>query len=235
MEFQDPAATLNPVFKIGSQLDEVIRVRHPELARAARQRLAADALNAVGLSLPKQRLGQYAHQLSGGMKQRVVIAMALLARPKLLIADEPTTALDVTVEAQVMDQLCALHDEIDCAILLITHCLGLVARYCETVTVMYAGEVVEDGPVGAVLDRRGHPYSSRLLDCDVEIDHPLAAAQAEARFQIIPGGLPPLGSVPLGCIFAPRCELAETACREQAPDMRPIGGQAQHRAKRLRR
>jgi peptide/nickel transport system ATP-binding protein len=231
MVFQDPAASLNPVFRIGSLLDEVIRVKQPDLGRTARAELATEALAAVGMTHPRQRLAQYAHQLSGGMKQRVVIAMALLAKPKLLIADEPTTALDVTVEAQVMDRLCALRDEIGCAILLITHSLGLVARYCETVTVMYAGEVVEDGHVSAVLARRGHPYAARLLECDVEIDHPLAETPMAARFQIIPGNLPPLGALPPGCIFAPRCAQAAPVCTEQKPGLELVKGSAEHRAK----
>jgi peptide/nickel transport system ATP-binding protein len=165
------------------------------------------------------------------MKQRVVIAMALLARPKLLIADEPTTALDVSVEAQVMEQLCALRDDIGCAILLITHSLGLVARYCETVTVMYAGEVVEDGPVRAVLGRKGHPYSARLLECDVDIDHPLSSAPKDARFQIIQGSLPPLSAIPSGCIFAPRCNEAIATCTDQKPSMHGVGGNPEHGAK----
>lgn len=233
MVFQDPAASLNPVFKIGSQLDEVIRVKQPDLSRAARNRLATDALATVGMSMPRQRLAQFAHQLSGGMKQRVVIAMALLARPKLLIADEPTTALDVTVEAQVMEQLCALRDEIGCAILLITHSLGLVARYCETVTVMYAGEVVEDGPVQNVMGRQGHPYAARLLECEVEIDHPLASSPKEARFQIIPGNLPTLGNLSTGCIFAPRCTVSAPICTRQKPDLILVKGASRHRARCL--
>ena len=163
MVFQDPAASLNPVFKIGAHLDEVIRVKQPDLGRTARTALAAEALNAVGMSLPRQRLGQFPHQLSGGMKQRVVIAMALLARPMLLVADEPTTALDVTVEAQVMDQLCALRDEIGCAILLISHNLAVVRLVADQVAVMQAGRIVKIGPAGEVLQSPRSDYTKLLL------------------------------------------------------------------------
>lgn len=221
MIFQDPAASLNPVFRIGAHLDEVVRLREPGLGRAARHGLAVEALAAVGMTRPETRLDQWPHELSGGMRQRVVIAMALLARPKLLIADEPTTALDVSVEAQVMDQICTLRDQIGCSVLLITHSLGLVGRYCESVTVMYAGERVEEGPVAAVMTRPSHPYTGRLLDCDVEIDHPLAPTPEVERFAIIDGQLPDLHALPAGCIFQPRCSAAVAACSVR-PTMRQM-------------
>jgi peptide/nickel transport system ATP-binding protein len=227
MIFQDPAASLNPVFRIGTHLDEVVRLREPGLGRAARRRLAVEALAAVGMTRPETRLDQWPHELSGGMRQRAVIAMALLARPKLLIADEPTTALDVSVEAQVMDQICALRDQIGCSVLLITHSLGLVGRYCESVTVMYAGEMVEEGPVSAITARPAHPYTGRLLDCDVEIDQPLAATPESERFAIIGGQLPDLHTLPAGCIFQPRCSAADDRCSAR-PAMRPVGGASAH-------
>lgn len=230
MIFQDPAASLNPVFRIGAHLDEVVRLREPSLGRAARRRVAVEALAAVGMTRPEIRLDQWPHELSGGMRQRVVIAMALLARPKLLIADEPTTALDVSVEAQVMDQICALRDQIGCSVLLITHSLGLVGRYCESVTVMYAGEMVEEGPVSAVMTGSAHPYTGRLLDCDVEIDQPLVASPEAERFAIITGQLPDLHALTAGCIFQPRCSAAVAHCTTR-PTMRPVSGASDHLAR----
>ena len=230
MIFQDPAASLNPVFRIGAHLDEVVRLREPGLGRTARRGLAVEALAAVGMIRPETRLDQWPHELSGGMRQRVVIAMALLARPKLLIADEPTTALDVSVEAQVMDQICTLRDQIGCSVLLITHSLGLVGRYCESVTVIYAGEMVEEGPVASVMAHPTHPYTGRLLDCDVEIDQPLATTPEAERFAIIAGQLPDLHALPTGCIFQPRCSAADARCSAQ-PAMRPVVGTGGHLAR----
>jgi oligopeptide/dipeptide ABC transporter ATP-binding protein len=222
MVFQDPISSLNPVFTIGTHLGEVIRRRNPALGRGQRQRKAAEALAAVGIDRPETRLRQHAHELSGGMRQRVVIAMALLARPKLLIADEPTTALDVGVEAQVMTELCRLRDEIGCAILLITHSLGLVTRYCDKVAVMYAGEIVERGSVADVAHHAGHPYTGELFTCDIEIDAPRAARPIEARFKVIKGDLPDLRALPPGCVFEPRCPVAVPECKAGRPPMYPV-------------
>jgi peptide/nickel transport system ATP-binding protein len=219
MVFQDPISSLNPVFTIGTHLEEVIHRREPALGSAARRRKAAEALGTVGIDRPETRLAQHAHELSGGMRQRVVIAMALLARPKLLIADEPTTALDVGVEAQVMTQLCRLRDEIGCAILLITHSLGLVTRYCDKVAVMYAGEIIERGTVRDVGHRAGHPYTGELFACDVEIDAPRAARPIDARFEVIKGDLPDLRALPPGCVFEPRCPVALPECKAGRPAM----------------
>jgi peptide/nickel transport system ATP-binding protein len=222
MVFQDPIASLNPVFTIGAHLDEVLRRRDGSLGRRQRSHVAAEALATVGIDRPAARLAQHAHELSGGMRQRVVIAMALLARPKLLIADEPTTALDVGVEAQVMAQLCKLREEIGCSILLITHSLGLVTRYCDRVSVMYAGEIVERGAIGEVGQHAGHPYTRELFACDVEIDAPRAARPIEARFEVIEGDLPDLRALPPGCVFEPRCPLAVAECRLGRPPMLPV-------------
>ncbi|HVT50042.1 MAG TPA: ABC transporter ATP-binding protein [Dongiaceae bacterium] len=222
MVFQDPISSLNPVFTIGTHLDEVIRRREPALGRVARRKKAAEALATVGIDRPDARLQQHAHELSGGMRQRVVIAMALLARPKLLIADEPTTALDVGVEAQVMTELCRLRDEIGCAILLITHSLGLVTRYCDKVAVMYAGELLERGTVGDVARHAGHPYTGELFTCDVEIDAPRAARPIDARFEVIKGDLPDLRALPPGCVFEPRCPVAKPECKSGRPPMIPV-------------
>jgi oligopeptide/dipeptide ABC transporter ATP-binding protein len=222
MVFQDPVASLNPVFTIGTHLDEVLRRREPDLGRSQRRGMATEALATVGIDRPDTRLKQHAHELSGGMRQRVVIAMALLARPKLLIADEPTTALDVSVESQVMGELCKLREEIGCAILLITHSLGLVTRYCDSVAVMYAGEMVERGKVDEVSAHAGHPYTKELFTCDVAIDQPLAGRPIDARFEVIAGDLPDLRALPPGCVFEPRCPLAFEDCKKGHPPMFPV-------------
>jgi peptide/nickel transport system ATP-binding protein len=214
MVFQDPITSLNPVFSIGTHLDAVIRRRGGFLTRGQRQRMAAEALGTVGLDRPENRLKQHAHELSGGMRQRVVIAMALLARPSLLIADEPTTALDVGVEAQVMAEICKLRDEIGCAVLLITHSLGLVTRYCDRVAVMYAGEVLERGTVTEIARHAGHPYTREFFTCDVAIDAPRAARPIDARFEVIEGDLPDLRELPPGCVFEPRCPVPQSANQE---------------------
>jgi oligopeptide/dipeptide ABC transporter ATP-binding protein len=232
MVFQDPIASLNPVFTIGTHLDEVLRRHDRSLGRRQRRHMAAEALATVGIDRPEARLAQHAHELSGGMRQRVVIAMALLARPKLLIADEPTTALDVGVEAQVMSQLCKLRDEIGCSILLITHSLGLVTRYCDRVTVMYAGEIIERGAVRDVASHAGHPYTKELFACDVEIDAPLAARPIDARFEVIGGDLPDLRALPPGCVFEPRCPFAMPECRQARPDMYPVRPSSEHQEAR---
>ena len=219
MIFQDPAASLNPVFTIGAHLHEVLRRCDPKADRAARQAQAIAALDKVGFDRPEARMRSYAHELSGGMRQRVVIAMALLARPSLLIADEPTTALDVTVEAQVMAQLCALRDEIGCSILLITHSLGLVARYCDQVAVIYDGEILERGPVADVVSHPSHPYTADLFACDVQIDAPRRDPPVDQRFRVIPGDLPALLDLPKGCIYAPRCSRAVAECSVARPSL----------------
>ena len=219
MVFQDPAASLNPLFTVGAHLNEVLRLRAPDLDRTTRRARAIAALEAVGLDRPEAQLRAHPHALSGGMRQRVVIAMALLARPRLLIADEPTTALDVTVEAQVMERLCGLRDEIGCSILLITHSLGLVARYCDEVAMLYAGEVVEQGPVGAVVAHPAHPYTAALFACDVGLDAPRTAPPLDHRFAVIPGELPDPRHRPPGCIYAPRCPKQRPDCTEGHPEL----------------
>ena len=226
MIFQDPAASLNPVFTIGAHLHEVLRRRAPEADRAERHSRAVEALRTVGFDRPEARMRSHPHELSGGMRQRVVIAMALLARPSLLIADEPTTALDVTVEAQVMAQMCALRDEIGCSILLITHSLGLVARYCDEVAVIYAGEVLERGPVASLAGRPAHPYTADLFACDVEIDTPRRSRPIDQRFRIIEGELPALQQLPQGCIYAPRCSRKVPACLQGHPALQVLPGES---------
>ena len=217
MVFQDPAGSLNPFFTIGAQLHEVLAAVRPDLRRAERQSRAVAALETVGFPDPRAQMRSHSHELSGGMRQRVVIAMALLARPALLIADEPTTALDVTVEAQVMARLLALRDEIGCSILLITHSLGLVSRYCDHMTTIYAGTIVERGPVAAVAARPAHPYTADLFACDIGLDTPRAAAPIDQRFRVIAGELPDPRAPPPGCLYAPRCARADAACRAAPP------------------
>ena len=234
MIFQDPFASLNPVFSIRAHLNEVLSRRSPELDGEARNRAAMDALAAVGIDRPEVRLAQYPHELSGGMRQRVAIAMALLVRPDLLIADEPTTALDATVEAQVMQQICGLRDRIGCSILLITHSLGLVAQYCDDIAVMYAGELVEQGSVAAVAAKPGHPYARALLACEVTIDAPRGADARASRFRIIPGDLPDPLHLPSGCIFRTRCDMAIADCARIVPPPVTVNGEPGHVARCIR-
>jgi oligopeptide/dipeptide ABC transporter ATP-binding protein len=234
MIFQDPFASLNPVFSIRAHLNEVLSRRSPELDEHARNQAGVDALAAVGIDRPDVRLRQYPHELSGGMRQRVAIAMALLARPDLLIADEPTTALDATVEAQVMQQICALRDRIGCSILFITHSLGLVAQHCDDIAVMYAGELVEQGSVTEVAGHPGHPYTRALLACEVTIDTPRPPDSRASRFRIIPGDLPDPLHPPTGCIYRPRCNIAIADCARVVPPPLPVNGEPGHIARCIR-
>jgi peptide/nickel transport system ATP-binding protein len=234
MIFQDPFASLNPVFAIYAHLGEVLTRRSPELAGDARRQAAVDALAAVGIDRPEVRLTQYPHELSGGMRQRVAIAMALLARPDLLIADEPTTALDATVEAQVMKEICGLRDRIGCSILVITHSLGLVAEYCDDIAVMYAGELVEQGSVKAVAANPGHPYTRALLACEVTIDAPRGVDARQNRFKMIPGDLPDPFNLTSGCIYRTRCDIAIEDCARVVPPPVEVGGDAAHWARCIR-
>lgn len=216
--FQDPMTALDPLQTVGSQLVETIRTHLPLGAAEARRR-AADLLRETGLSAPEQRLDQHPHQLSGGMRQRVVIALALAAGPRLVIADEPTTALDVCTQAQVIARLRALGRAHGVAVLLITHDMGVVAEACDRVAVMYAGRLVEEGPVEAVLHAPAHPYTRGLMACipDVDRDHP--------RLHQIDGAMPRPGAWPPGCAFHPRCDRALPRCAADGPPpMREAAG-----------
>jgi oligopeptide/dipeptide ABC transporter ATP-binding protein len=234
MIFQDPFTSLNPVFPVRAHLNEVLTRRAPELGDDARSQAAADALAAVGIDRPELRLAQYPHELSGGMRQRVAIAMALLARPDLLIADEPTTALDATVEAQVMKEICGLRDRIGCSILIITHSLGLVAEYCDDIAVMYAGELVEQGSVKEVAADPGHPYTRALLACEVTIDAPRGADARRNRFRMIAGELPDPMDLPSGCIYRTRCDIAIAECARVVPPPLKVGAAPEHWARCIR-
>ena len=219
MIFQEPMTSLNPVHSIGAQIVEAMRAHEPKgqgSARDLRER-AIEALRRVRIPSPERRFEEYPHQLSGGMRQRVMIAMALACNPRVLIADEPTTALDVTVQAQILDLLRELQAETGMAIILITHDLGVVAEMADEVAVMYAGRVVERAPVAAVFDDPQHPYTIGLLGSVPRLD------EQRARLLAIEGSVPPPFALPPGCRFAPRCPFAVEACREGVPALRGIG------------
>ena len=212
MVFQDPMTSLNPVLSIGTQMAD-IQYREPHGRTEARRR-AETMLRDVGIADPRACLDQYPHQLSGGMRQRVAIGMALLMQPELLIADEPTTALDVTMEAQIAHLFLQLRSRFQGSILLVSHNLGLVAQLCDEIAVMYAGEVVESGPVERLFAAPRHPYTQLLLECD-----PARIPERRRDLPTIAGMVPDLLDVPAGCIFAPRCPHAIGRCRIEVPMM----------------
>lgn len=209
MIFQEPMTSLNPVFTIGNQMVEAVR-QHQKISKQEARQLARETLKEVGISR-EGILDEYPHQLSGGMRQRVMIAMAMVCRPKLLIADEPTTALDVTIQAQILDLMRRLNRETDTAILMITHDLGVVAEMCDRVIVMYAGQVVEETDVHRLFKNPQHPYTKGLLKSIPHLDRRLD------RLYSIPGNVPNPRYMPKGCRFAPRCEHVMDICRENAP------------------
>ncbi len=221
MIFQEPMTSLNPAYTVGSQMTEVLS-RHRGLGRRAARARAAELLARVGITAPELRLGQYPHQLSGGLRQRVMIAMALLCDPDLLIADEPTTALDVTVQAQILRLLQRLQRELGLALLLITHDLGIVARMAHRVSVMYAGEVVESAPVEALFAAPTHPYTRGLLDC---IPVP-GAVRRDAPLGSIPGSVPRMSPDFSGCAFRDRCGQAMPPCAQSVPLRHTADGHA---------
>ncbi len=216
MIFQEPMTSLDPVYTIGTQVGDVISL-HQKVDRKTARAKAADMLRAVGIPDPENRLDDYPHSLSGGMRQRVMIAMALSCRPKLLIADEPTTALDVTVQAQILEMLKDLRREIGMSILLITHALGVIAEIAEKVVVMYAGKVVEKGPVRAIFHSPHHPYTLGLLNSIPRME------LGKRRLHVIGGVVPEIASMPSGCRFHPRCADATSLCRSDAPPSFQVG------------
>ena len=214
MIFQEPMTSLNPVYTVGEQIAEVLRL-HKGVGRAAAQARAIDMLRAVHIPEPERRVRDFPHQFSGGMRQRVMIAIALACEPKILIADEPTTALDVTVQAQIFDLLHELRDRRGTAIVLITHDMGAVAEMADRVIVMYAGRKVEEGDVDQVHERPAHPYTRGLLACRPQLR--LGEPGPREVLPEIPGVVPPLHLIGRGCAFAPRCPQAQPRCHAQAP------------------
>jgi len=214
MIFQEPMTSLNPVLTIGRQLGETLRLHHG-ISRKAAERRALEMLDLVGIPEPRRRLADYPHRLSGGMRQRVMIAIALACDPKLLIADEPTTALDVTIQAQILDLMKDLKRRMDAAIVLITHDLGVVAEVAERVMVMYAGRKVEEAPVRELFRTPRHPYTQGLLGAVPKLGSSLGGAVA--RLAEIPGLVPSLKQRIAGCVFAGRCAFATDLCRQVAP------------------
>ena len=225
MIFQEPMTSLNPVFPVGDQIAESVRL-HQGASPARARAHAVEMLKAVGIPAPERRAREYPHQLSGGMRQRVMIAMALACGPSILIADEPTTALDVTVQAQIFDLLETLQRETDTAIILITHDMGAIAEMADRVLVMYAGRVVEEGTVDEILDHPGHPYTRGLITCVPRLD-PTPGPERPYLAEI-PGIVPALTEIGGGCAFAPRCDQAMARCATHAPPTLDGGGR--HRA-----
>src|ERR1700720_1715201 len=217
MIFQEPMTSLNPVLTIGSQISETLRL-HQDLAKSAAAAKAVDMLARVRIPEAAQRANEYPHQLSGGMRQRAMIAMALACNPKVLIADEPTTALDVTIQAQILDIILDLQARLGTAVILITHDLGVVAETAQRVIVMYAGRKVEEAPIGALFTRPLHPYTRGLLASVPRLTlRRDGLASPQGSLQEIPGMVPALINLPPGCVFAPRCALADDRCRREYP------------------
>jgi len=219
MIFQDPLTSLNPLYRIGDQLVETIRT-HANLSEAAARKRAVDLLAEVGIPAPEKRIDAYPHEFSGGMRQRVVIALAICAEPELIIADEPTTALDVSVQAQIIALIKRLGRDHGTAVMLVTHDMGVIAETCDRVAVMYSGRIAEIGPVREVVQNPLHPYAKGLMGAI-----PTLASEA-ARLVQIPGTMPRLSSIPAGCPFNPRCASAFDRCRSERPEPLPHGAQA---------
>ena len=216
---QDALSALNPVLTIGDQLGELFRV-HQGASRKAALARATELLGTVGIPAPAQRVGDYPHQFSGGMRQRILIAMAIALEPELLIADEPTTALDVTVQAQILDLLASLREQFDMGVLLITHDLAVVSEVADKLAVMYAGRVVEAGDADTVLDRPSHPYTEALLRSVPQLEH------HGADLFTIPGSPPNPARVPAGCPFHPRCHRVVEQCSTVRPELVPVAGRS---------
>ena len=215
MVFQDPMTALNPVISVGKQMTDIL-YREPHSTSEKRAR-ATEMLRLVGIPDASDRLDDYPHEFSGGMRQRICIAMALMMNPALLIADEPTTALDVTLEAQVIHLIRELRNTFECSILFVSHNLGLIAELCDEVVVMYAGEVVEQGEVRDLFHNAKHPYTQMLLECD-----PARITEVRPELPTIPGTVPDLIELPSGCIFSPRCPKSFETCQHETPGTYPV-------------
>ena len=222
MIFQEPTTSLNPVLTVGTQIAETLRA-HKEISREEARRRSVELLDLVGIPDPGKRVDQYPHQLSGGMQQRVMIAMALSCEPKVLIADEPTTALDVTIQAQILELLAALQRQLGMAMIFITHDLGVVAGIADRIAVMYGGHIIEEATTKSLFRRAAHPYTEALLKAAPRID-----AKTD-RLSVIPGAVPPATAWPVGCRFHTRCSHAWEHCSGAAPDLLPLP--PEHRAR----
>lgn len=216
MVFQDALSSLNPVLKIGDQIMEPLCI-HQKMPRQQARQKAVEMLRLVNIPAPEKRIDQYPHELSGGMRQRVMIAIALACRPKLLIADEPTTALDVTIQAQIMDLIVELNRKLHMGVILITHDLAVVAETCNRVAVMYLGQIVEEAEVNRIFDHPSHPYTLGLMK-----SIPKLMGKRETRLYMIKGTVPLLSQIPNGCRFAPRCPFATEKCRREMPELLPL-------------
>ena len=214
--FQDPLTSLNPLYSVGRQLVETLQTHLPVNAAEARAR-AIELLRDTGIPAPEQRIDHYPHQFSGGMRQRVVIALALAAEPRLIVADEPTTALDVSIQAQIISLLKGLCRNHGAAVMLITHDMGVIAETCDRVAVMYAGRVAEIGPVHEVIHRPAHPYTAGLMACIPDMEG------GRERLNQIDGAMPRLNAIPAGCAFHPRCERSHARCLQERPELLDAG------------
>ena len=217
--FQEPSTSLNPLMTVGRQVAEAIHMHEPAVSRSDAMDRVVECFRLVGIPAPRQRIDDYPHQLSGGMRQRVMIAMALACRPALLIADEPTTALDVTVQAQVLALIDSMSKTFGMAVILITHDLGIVADRADRVIVMYAGRKVEEGSTETVLERPAHPYTRALMACRPDVAHAMSGLPL---IEIL-GVVPPLNRLPPGCAFADRCNYAQPRCRIERPELQELG------------
>ncbi|WP_103105634.1 ABC transporter ATP-binding protein [Brevibacillus reuszeri] len=217
MIFQDPMSSLNPVYTVGNQISESLML-HQKLSKKEAYEKTIEMLSLVGIPSPEKRVNDYPHQLSGGMRQRVMIAMGLCCHPKLLIADEPTTALDVTIQAQILDLMKGLQEQLQMGIMLITHDLGVVAEVCDRVLVMYLGQIVEEATVETLFENPKHPYTIGLMKSIPTID-----GKRGEKLHVIEGMVPSLHQIPAGCRFAPRCPFADEKCRSHPPDLIEVG------------
>lgn len=227
MIFQDALSSLNPVFTIGDQIMETLRI-HQNMDKEKAREEAIEMLRLVGIPAPDKRVDQYPHELSGGMRQRAMIAIALACHPKVLIADEPTTALDVTIQAQIMELIKKLNEELDMGVMLITHDLAVVAETCSRVVVMYLGQIVEEGDVTDLFDNPLHPYTNGLMRSIPKLE-----GERQDRLYMIKGMVPLLSQIPEGCRFAPRCPYATDKCRKEMPELKVIEGNQKVRCFRV--